>query len=395
MGPVKIHVLALAAHPAAGTRYRDIIHSTLAEFDKRYGPYPYKIVTVIDPEPDSQIGGMEYPTLFTGGTSWFEPSYVTEITAEHEFGHQYWYGMVATNEFEDAWLDEGINSYTEVNVIGSILGRHTSVLNYPFANASDDELERLEYVTVPDFDPVVRWAFKFRDSSSYGGVTYGKTASLLKTLESLVGKDTMDEAMHTYFMKFRFTHPTTEDFLRTIESVAVARGRATVITPDPSWPTGFADVPAVNSSLRPYFNQAVYGTQVLDYAVDGMSSDPVQWWLPEPKDEKARKQTAYRSTVYLHRKGDFILPVTVEVVFDDGTRQRESWDGVDRWQKLTFVRNARVVSAEIDPDHAVILDKDYFNNSITTKADDVPARKLTTLWSSAQQLFGQIASWII
>jgi len=395
MGPVKIHVLALASHPAAGGRYRDIIHNTLAEFDKRYGPYPYKIITVIDPEPGSQIGGMEYPTLFTGDTSWYEPTHVTEITAEHEFGHQYWYGMVATNEFEDAWLDEGINSYTEVNVIGSILGRHTSVFDRGWANASDDELERLEYVAKPDFDPVTRWAFKFRDSASYGGVTYGKTATLLATLESVVGRDTMDEAMHTYFMKFRFTHPTTEDFLRTIESVAVARGRATVVTPDPSWPTGFADVPAVNSSLRPYFNQAVYGTQVLDYAVDGMSSDPVQWWLPEPKDEKARKQTAYKSIVYLHRKGDFILPVTVEVVFDDGTRQREIWDGVDRWQKLTFVRNARVVSAEIDPDHVVRLDADFFNNSITTKADDVPARKLNTIWSSAMQLFGQVAAWIV
>jgi hypothetical protein len=395
MGPVKIHVLALASHPAAGPRYRDIIHSTLAEFDKRYGPYPYKIITVIDPEPGSQIGGMEYPTLFTGDTSWFEPTHITEITAEHEFGHQYWYGMVATNEFEDAWLDEGINSYTEVNVIGSILGRHTSVFDRPWANASDDELERQEYAARPDFDPVTRWAFKFRDSASYGGVTYGKTATLLATLGSLIGRDTMDEAMHTYFMKFRFTHPTTEDFLRTIEAVAVARGRATVVTPDPTWPTGFADVPAVNSSLRPYFNQAVYGTQVLNYAVDSMSSDPVQWWLPAPKDEKERKQTAYKSIVYLHRKGDFILPVTVEVVFDDGSRQREHWDGVDRWQKLTFVRNARVVSAEIDPDHAIGLDTDLFNNSMTTKADEVPARKLTTIWSSAAQLLGQLAGWIV
>ena len=122
LGPVQVHVLALACHPKAGPRYREIIEKTLAEFDRRYGPYPYKIITVIDPEPDSQIGGMEYPTLFTGGTSWWEPTYVTELTAEHEFGHQYWYGMVATNEFEDAWLDEGINSYTEVNVLSSISG---------------------------------------------------------------------------------------------------------------------------------------------------------------------------------------------------------------------------------------------------------------------------------
>jgi hypothetical protein len=395
LGPVKVHVLALASHPAGGRRYLDIMLKTLGEFDRRFGPYPYKIITVIDPEPGSQMGGMEYPTLFTGDTSWYEPTHATEVTAEHEFGHQYWYGMVATNEFEDAWLDEGINSYTEVNVLDAILGRNTSVFNRPYANGGDYELQRIEYAAKPDFDPVTRWAFKFRDSNSYGGVTYGKTATLLATLESLVGRDTMDEAMHVYFMKFRFTHPTSEDFLRTIEAVAVAKGRATVIPADPSWPAGFADVPAVNSSLRPYFNQAVYGTQVLDYAVDSVSSDPVQWWLPEPKDAKAQKELAYQSIVYLHRKGDFVLPVTVEIVFDDGTRLREHWDGVDRWQKLSFVRNARVVSAEIDPDHAVLLDTDVFNNSYTTAAGDVPARKLTTIWTSVQQLFGQLAGWIV
>jgi hypothetical protein len=395
MGPVQVHVLALACHPEAGPRYRDIIEKTLGEFDRRFGPYPYKIVTVIDPEPGSQIGGMEYPTLFTGATSWYEPTHVTEITAEHEFGHQYWYGMVATNEFEDAWLDEGINSYTEVNVLDSILGRNTSVMDFPYASAGDYELQRLSYVSAPDYDPVTHWAFKFRNSGSYGGVTYGKTATLLATLESIVGRDTMDQAMRTYFLKYRFTHPTTEDFLRTIEQVAVERGRATVL------PTAFAcagltgcvaDVPAVNSSLRPFFDQAVYGTQVLDYAVDGISISPVQWWLPEPKD---KKQIWYMSTIYLRRKGDFVLPVTVEVVFEDGTRRREHWDGVDRWKKLTYTGGSKVVSAEIDPDHAVLLDVDLFNNSYTEKSNGVPARKLTSLWASMQQFIAQLASWIV
>jgi hypothetical protein len=395
MGPVQVHVLALASHPEAGPRYRDIIVKTLGEFDRRFGPYPYKIVTVIDPEPGSETGGMEYPTLFTGGTSWFEPTHVTEVTAEHEFGHQYWYGMVATNEFEDAWLDEGINSYTEVNVLDSILGRNTSAIDFSFANLGDYEAQRLEYASMPDFDPVTHWAFKFRNSSSYGGVTYGKTATLLATLESIVGRDTMDAAMRTYFMKYRFTHPTTEDFLRTIEQVAVERGRATVV------PTTFpcagltgcvADVPAVNSSLRPYFDQAVYGTQILDYRVDSVTSGPVQWWLPEPKD---KQQISYLSTIYLQRKGDFVLPVTVEIVFEDGTRLREKWDGVDRWKKFTYVRNSKVASAEIDPDHALLLDVDLFNNSYTEKADGVPAGKLTSIWASMQQFIGQLAGWIV
>ncbi len=207
LGPVKIHVLALAAHPKAGPRYLDIIQKTMAQFDHRYGPYPYKIITVIDPEPGSEIGGMEYPTLFTGDTSWYDPTHLTELTAEHEFGHQYWYGMVATNEFEDAWLDEGINSYTEVGVLAAILGPNNSVFNRSYANAGDSELQRFEYLVKPDYDPVTRWAFKFRDSTSYGGITYGKSATLLATLEGIIGRDTMDEAMRTYFLRYRFTHP--------------------------------------------------------------------------------------------------------------------------------------------------------------------------------------------
>jgi hypothetical protein len=421
MGAVKIHVLALKAHPKAGPRYLEILKKTMAQFDQRYGPYPYKIITLIDPEPGSEMGGMEYPTLFTADTSWYEPTHITELTSEHEFGHQYWYGMVATNEFEDAWLDEGINSYTEVKVLDAILGRNTSLFDRSYSNAGDYELQRLQYLIEPGYDPVTRWAFKFRDAESYGGITYGKSATLLATLESLIGSDTMDEAMRTYFQRYRFTHPTTEDFLRTIEQVAIANGKAIATTPPnpiastrpspteddvptpsvsfasapPFTSTGnpeYASAPITNSSLRDYFNQAVYGTQILDYTVDSISSDPVQWWLPEPKD---KKQIQYLSTVYLHRKGDFILPVTAEIVFDDGTRIRERWNGVDRWTRFTYTRNARIVSAEIDPDHATLLDKNIFNNSYTTVSNPLPARKLTNLWLSFNQLVAQLVAWIV
>ncbi|HEX4576199.1 MAG TPA: M1 family metallopeptidase [Edaphobacter sp.] len=440
LGPVKVHVLALAAHPKAGLRYLDILQKTLAQFEQRYGPYPYKIITLIDPEPGSEIGGMEYPTLVTGDTSWYDPTHLTEQAAEHEFGHQYWYGMVATNEFEDAWLDEGINSYTEVKVLDAILGRNTSVFDRPYASAGDYELLRSEYLFFPDYDPVTRWAFKFRNSDSYGAITYGKSATLLATLEGLIGRDTMDEVLRTYFQRYRFTHPTTEDFLRTIEEVAIAHGKAIATTPTsfvpalapkqksvilseggasaaavegpafsplatsfptapPFTPTGnpdYASAPATNSSLRGYFNQAVYGTQILDYTVDSFSSEPVQWWLPEPKD---KKQIQYLSTVYLHRKGDFILPVTAEIVFDDGTRVRERWNGgmsnQDRWTKFTYTRNAKIVSAEIDPDHTILLDSNFFNNSYTTHSNPIPARKLTNLWMSFNQLIAQLVAWIV
>jgi len=422
MGPVQVHVLALAAHPRAGQRYLNIMLASLKQFDDRYGPYPYKILTLIDPEPGSQMEGMEYPTLITGGTSWFQPTYETEIEAEHEFGHQYWYGMVATNEFEDAWLDEGINSYTEAAVTGAILGRDTSYFRHSWANLSDARLQYLEYIGVPNYDPVTRFAWQFRDSSSYAVITYGKSTMLLETLEGIVGKDTMDDAMRTYFMRFRFTHPTTEDFLRTIEEVAIRRGRATPTFPGPDCSQPAATRPnivypyytpcgsysivgelpappphiATGSSLRPYFDQAVYGTRILDYAIDDISSDPAQWWLAQSTDK------TLRNTVTVHRVGDFLLPVTLEVVFSDGSRLRDSWDpaspannGNDRWHTFTYLRDASIVSAEIDPDHTVMLDVSQFNNSRTVKANPVPARKLTNIWMSWLQLSSQLAGWFV
>jgi len=74
---------------------------------------------------------------------------------------------------------------------------------------------------------------------------------------------------------------------------------------------------------------------------------------------------------------------------------RDHWDGVDRWTKLTYVRNAKVVSAEIDPDHAILLDVDLYNNSYTTEANSIPAGKLSNIWASMQQLLAQAAAWIV
>ena len=374
MGPVKIHVLALASHPGAGRKYMDIMQGTMRKFDDWYGPYPYKQITVIDPEPGSEIFGMEYPTLITGGTSWLEPDALhgTALVTEHEFGHQYWYGMVATNEFEEAWLDEGINSYTEMKVLAALLGKDRSVLDSRYGNASDLEEQRISYLGAPDYDPLTRFAYKFRNGQSYGGITYGKTATVLGTLEAIVGEDTMREALHDYFMKYRFTHPTGADFLATIQQTAAAKG--------------------IQTDLAPYFAEAVSGTRILDYAVDQVTSARAEWWKPEPKD---KKQIDYVDTVYLHRKGDFILPVTVEIVFDDGSRVREHWDGVDRWTKFTYNKKARIVSAEVDPDHVILLDKNYFNNSYTEKASATAANKLTSLWIAAQQMLMQFTTWIV
>jgi Peptidase family M1 domain len=371
VGTVKIRLLTYEGHKSSWERYISITQQTMKRFDDWYGPYPYAQITVVDPPHDAEeAGGMEYPTFITGDTTWWAPQgqhLFPEVVTEHEFGHQYWYAMVATNEFENAWLDEGINSYTESKVMDNIYGRDASVLNMLGATIGEPALQREQYLNRPDFDPLSRPSYTDMSFGSYGAISYGKTSSMLLTLETVVGEQTLREALHNYFMKYRFTHPTQEDFLRTVNETAQQ---------DLGW----------------YWQQAVYGTQMLDYEVLRADSTPVKWY--DEKLEEKKGETEYETQVLLHRKGDFIFPVEAEIKFDNGESDRVRWDGRERWVRYVYTKKAQVVSVQIDPDYRVTMDRNYLNNSQTDGAHHLAVAKLTTYWTFFTQFLGQMLGWL-
>jgi hypothetical protein len=373
VGPVKVRLLTYDSYRSTWQRYLDVMQGTMKRFDDWYGPYPYAQITVVDPPHGAlEAGGMEYPTFITGDTFWWAPKGQKELpegVTEHEFGHQYWYGMVATNEFENAWLDEGINSYTEVKVMDSLYGKNTSVLNWLGAQMGDAAEQRSLYLGVAETDSLARPSYQDMSWGSYGGITYGKTATMLLTLENVVGEQVLQKALHAYFMKYRFTHPTQEDFLRTVNEVA---GQ------DLSW----------------YWQQAVYGTQVLDYKVRKAESVRVDWADKNAPDEK-KGETLYETHILLQRLGDFVFPVTAQIKFDNGETIRETWDGRDRWKRLVYLKKAQVLSVEVDPDHQITMDRDYLNNSVATEPQHGATQKIVTYWMFLTQFCAQMLSWLV
>jgi aminopeptidase N len=375
-GPVNIHLLMSPGNMPSAPRYLEAQKGALKLFDDWIGPYPYSRITIVDPPHGGfNAGGMEYPTLFTADTTWYMPKSVLlpETVVVHEFGHQYWYGMVATNEFEEAWLDEGINTYMEAKIMDALYGRDRSVFNSRFATLGELEDQRAGimvpgYLRWPDTDPITRLGWRFYDDSAYGSVTYSKTMLALVTLEKIIGEDTLRRALHTYFLRYRFTHPTGEDFLKTIEEVS-------------------------GKDLRWYFNQAIYGTNVLDYEILDAQSEPLN-----PDDAKNpgshSPSEIYRTTVAVHRKGDFIFPVDVEIKFDDGKSLIEHWDGRDRWIRYQYDRAAQLVSTEIDPEHKVQLDLNLYNNSYRVQEDKRAIHKLSNIWTFIGEWFAQLLAWL-
>jgi hypothetical protein len=368
LGPVKLHVLVLAAHADQRQRYLESLKDSMRKYEEWYGPYPYKQITLIDPEPESEAGGMEYPTLITGETRWLSPSwlhYLPEVVVIHEFGHQYWYGMVASNEFEEPWLDEGINTYCEGKVASVLYGKQVSNANAHTFYAGDEGMERVFYLLDPGKDPITRLGWKFINSNSYGSVVYGKTGTTLNTLEAILGEATMRRVLRTYFERYRFQHPTGNDFLNTLQEVA---GR---------------------SDLSPFLAQAFETTDQLDYSVEPIQSDASNWW--QDRDPKP----PFRSSIVITRKGAFVLPVKVEVGFADGSKEYASWDGRDRWTRLSFEKSSRAVYARVDPDGNLPLDVNSFNNSYRVEHDRTARRKLTNYWVFGQELLTQWLSFLL
>ena len=352
---VNLRLLLQPEHEAQAQRHFDAAKVALEKFDEWVGEYPYTTLTLIDGLGGSN--GMEYPTLITCGTFYKLPSWLRplEIVTIHEFGHQYFYGLLASNEFEEAWLDEGMNSYVETRIMDTVYGPG-SVLDFPGLRMDDGPVQRVGYVKN---DPsrgalfTKSWEYRFGD---YSKASYMKPATVMNTLERHLGWETMRRFLRTYYERWRFRHPTTRDLQDVAEEVA-------------------------GEDLDWFFDQFVYGTAVVDYAIDRLR-------VREMDPPGAEDEVWYESEVRVERRADGVFPQTLLVRFEDGSVEEMAWDGQEDWKKFTFEKPTAAVEAYLDPENKVWLDTNRLNNRRVTEAGNTFARKQqfkVIVW--AQQLF--------
>ena len=354
---VALRLLIQPSHLAQGDRYLSSLKEAMKFFENHVGRYPYPMFTLVDPPyGGGGAGGMEHPTLVTLGTmqgigEWLR---VPEVVTIHEFGHNYWYGMVANNEFEEGWMDEGIDQYYEMRIMDSLYGPSTSMLSLGGIRVGDSGLDRLSYTGMknPSIAPITTPTWQL---PSEGGLSliYFKTGAVLNTLEGLLGRPVMDSIMKVYFQRWKFRHPCARDFVEVFNELAPTLTNNRVGT-DLNW----------------FFNQTLYGTGICDYELTSLSST-------EHRGADSTT-TTYQTTVLVSRLGDVELPETIEVTFADGTSVREHWDGVSRYTKYTYNRPSVAVKAVVDPDQRIALDVNMLNNS---RALSPPTLPLNRYWT--------------
>ena len=367
---VDIRLMYDKDHRSSVNRYFEAVEHDLDWFGDHIAEYPYSNVTVIDPPTGTMaVGGMEYPTFITGGSLWNCPKGIrlTEFVTIHEFGHIYWYGIVGNNEFEEAWLDEGINSYVEARIIDYYYGEKASLFDIMGIRMGELDNSRGAYIQIPRHDRTLRDAWTYI-GGGYGTLSYQKPTLMLYTLENLIGRETMDRILKTFYERWKFDHPRSDDFIDVVEEVTGA---------DYDW----------------YFDQALKNSLELDFRLATVSTrqvreqkgffdapaEKVLFPLSEEADSDSteEKEKHYRSVVRVQRKGEFIIPVDVLMIFADGDSVRERWDGKERWVRYTYERPDKLVSAVVDPDQKLVLDSNFANNSRTIE----PQKKAVNLLS--------------
>ncbi|MBP6757030.1 MAG: M1 family metallopeptidase, partial [Bacteroidia bacterium] len=189
------------------------------------GDYPYNHVTAID-GTISAGGGMEYPNITIIGES--NSDLTLETTIMHEVGHNWFYGILGSNEREFPMLDEGLNSFYEMrylqskypkNKLTSLIDRDSTFRFFglnTFKHKAEYEFLYLLAARKNTDQPISSSADKFTEFN-YGAIVYSKTALAIDYLMNYMGQEKFDKAMRFYFEQWKFKHPSPNDLFNCLK----------------------------------------------------------------------------------------------------------------------------------------------------------------------------------
>lgn len=350
---VEVILLYAPEHSSKVSRYFDIIEFALGYTANWLMPYPYPQLTLVDvPLYAFEAGGMEYPALITCQSMWGIPENVKWFLEEctlHEFLHQYFYGILASNEAEEPWLDEGLTSYATKKILSERYGLHRSASTFLNILVGAFDGAKKNYMGSPDVSITMKPSWAFKPGTYYLSV-YSKPMLMLQTLENILGTVRMDSIMNSYIRSWKFKHPRTRDFLEIVHQ------------------NSFRD-------MRKFFQQALYDSVVLDYSVVSV----LHKW-----DDKGE---LLGTDITFKRLGDFICPVEIAYTYAAGQTVLSEWNGMDSMLVLSIGGPDPVISAQVDPEHKIWLDVNWTNNSYAVKENPLAFYRH---WLKALKMYQQV-----
>jgi hypothetical protein len=382
-GPVEVRVYYRRPQEAFARRHLAAGVGAIEQFSQMFYAYPWPIMSIVDPPLDAAggAGGMEYPTLVTtaGDSVLFPPGVrLPEFVTIHEVGHNWFQGILASNEVDEAWMDEGVNEYADSLVMDALYGEDRNVVDWKGWHGSKPDLDAAQSAASALPAAIATRSYEFPDFSSYGGATYSKTSRALRTLEEIVGKDELRRAMRVYAQRHAFGHPDGKALFDTLEQEL---GRELDWYLEPA----FHQIGAVEFHVRNIRCRRAHDPR-------GVFGRGEERRTVTPGD--APDKDSWICDVQVVNLGRVPAPADVRIEFSDGTVTRKRWTPVPMraWEEFRVEHSARVTRVTIDPERRVPLNDTMSARDVRTDPDSSASRRAAArmqFWTqSAMQVMG-------
>lgn len=287
--------------------------------EETVGPYPYPQVSTVDAPGH---GGMEYPMLAMNG-------YVDEGLVVHEFAHNYFYGVLANDEREDAWLDEGFAQYMsfwyaveKYGPHGTPEGDQSSWINADRPFWEDIEVPVIKQQRMGFAERISTPHHEFKNGAHT--TLYLKAPLLLRTLHYALGDETFRKVLKEYYERWKFKHVDEDAFISVCEEIS-------------------------GIELSETFKQWLHTTKDSNYRVD--------------RFKVKKSDEGYTADVKIDRKGELIAPLTLAFRLENGNMETERERGLYRTIEKSYTFDSKPVSLQVNPENEILDIYQLDNNS--------------------------------
>lgn len=203
----------------------EYLHDGIYYYSLWNGDYPYNQVTAVD-GTISAGGGMEYPNVTVIGNA--SSAMDLEVVIVHEVGHNWFYGILGSNERVHGWMDEGLNTLNEMRYVQTKYPNNKQMSDmvlggrFHFNDLNHHDMGDISYRTIAMLgldQPMETHSADFT-SMNYGVIMYQKTGLVFHYLKAILGDDLFNKSMQNYFETWKFKHPQPEDLKNALESAS-------------------------------------------------------------------------------------------------------------------------------------------------------------------------------
>ncbi len=323
---VHVRILYPPGHRDSIAGHAKVVADGLDSFGRDYGVYPYPTLTVVIPPHGADgAAGMEYPTLIASWNSWWGPRFIMDRalhTTAHELAHEWFYGLVASNEVAHPFLDEGLTQFAGESLLRKT--RAPSVVdNFQISRT-------MLFWSGSDLPSAELPASAYRDRSSYGRGVYARTSLALETIRRVWGPARLTATLRAYATAFRFQHPTPDDLCAAF---------------DAHYWDGFC-----TNVWRPLLTDE----RPADARIDDLESE--------------REGHEYVTTFSAHREGRATVPLLVRLYSNSRVVRDVWWTSSEPVLRASFRSSEPITDIALDPTRSNLLDPSTLDNTLTRRS---------------------------